>query len=157
MINELKLTYSGFNVSLCNAVGQQEKYWQVGDYEKTNYFASYYYKGSIVEYRLNTDEIVSQHHNEHFYNGDLRLSFPTYEIYKDSTWLCFSSFSWKIKAEYLLLDGSVIIPPHTGTFNLLGSFNFISGTAKALNYIKPRPYPIEIMGKAKILLLTGTN
>jgi len=155
MIANLFLRYSNFDVVL---TGQNDlsfrRNWEPGkgEYEK-NLFCTYMLKGRIEEYKTEGDVWNNRFQAEMFLNTSIILDYPTYEILpEDTVWLCFSSYM-PYTAEFLRLSGSAIIPAGIGAFCVLGTFTGDGVTAKALNYLKPREYDVEIIGDAKIVLV----
>jgi len=150
------IQYSGFVVQFCSVKDEWRKSWnpEKGDYDK-NYFATYFYSGSIDEYNLNGD-LVKRYENEHAITESIVLDFATNEIYKKTIWMCFSS--WKpLSATYLRLTEPTKIPAGLGVYNALGNFEFTENDtrikSRILNYVKPRTHEITIEGNAKILLI----
>lgn len=149
------LRYSGFDVVLS---GINDPLYRInwipgeGEYGK-NLFCTYMYKGKIVEYRTEGDGWNNEFKAELFLNTNIILDYPTYELLpEDTTWLCFSSYK-PYTAEFLRLTDSAIVLAGVGAFCVLGTFTGDGVTAKALNYLKPRDYDVEITGNAKVILI----
>lgn len=151
----LVIRYSGFDLTV---VGQNDcthiRHWEPGkgEYEK-NLFCTYMYSGRIAEFRTEGDVYNNTFQAELFLNTNIILDYPTYEVItEDTTWLCFSSYK-PYTADFLRLNGTAIIPAGVGAFCALGSFTVENKTARALNYMKPREYDVEISGNAKVILI----
>ena len=151
----LSMRYSGFDVVMSAQNNpSQIRNWKPGEgeYEK-NLFCTYLYKGRLEEYKTETNELDNVFQAELCYTDSVSLDYPTYEVLpEDTVWLCFSSYK-PYSAEFLRLNGSAILPAGVGAFCALGSFIGDGVTAKALNYLKPREYDVEIIGDAKVVLI----
>ena len=149
------MRYSGFDVLMvAENDPSQKRNWEPGkgEYEK-NLFCTYLYKGRLEEYKTETNELDHVFQAELCYTNSVNLEYPTYEVLpEDTVWLCFSSYK-PYTAEFLRLNGTVLIPAGIGAFCVLGAFTGDGVTAKALNYLKPREYDVKITGDAKVVLI----
>lgn len=150
----IHLQYKGFVVEFCVVPIQYQRNWIPDkDYDK-NYFCTFFYHGSTTEH--STDGTLLRTFNEggksSLLNVSLVTDISTYEVYKNVAWLCFSSYK-PYTASLLDLDGVGVIPAGVGAINALGEFKHNETTIKALDYIEPNNYEMEVTGKSKIVLI----
>jgi hypothetical protein len=154
MISTLTVQYSGFVVNVVGHNDHSSRIWEVGqgEYDK-NLFATYMYRGRLEEYRTKTAQLNNIFEGEFFLNTSVVLNFDTYELFpQDTTWLCFSSYK-PYTAEFIRLTDTFILPKGIGAYCVLGKCTGDRKTLRALNYLKPREYDIELSGDAKIILI----
>lgn len=141
------LQYAGFSVAFCAAQSAYRTWDPVKDYDK-NFFCSYYFSGQIDEFRSDTSNLINTFKAESFVNTSITLDFPTYEHYRNVSWLCLSSYKPYI-GSYVRVLGHTIIPAHCGALVILGQL----GEFRALEYIEPDTIDHELEGNAKVLLI----
>jgi len=150
----LDIKYHDFDVVFIGCNSDHIKGWDPNSKEfEKNLFATYLFRGRISEFNKDSGQLVAEALGETCILTSVIREDVTYETFDDdTTWLCFSSYK-PLTAEYLRLQGSLIIPKGIGVYCLLGSFSTGDQNAKALNYIRPRSSSFEINGDAKILLI----
>lgn len=150
----IELQYRGFVIQFCVVEDNVKRDWIPSrDYDK-NFFCTFFYHGSTTEYLPNGTLLRTFNEAGKYglLNSSLVETIPTYEVYRNIAWLCFSSYK-PYTATLLELDGEAVIPMGVGAVNAIGEFKIDNTLVPALDYIEPSNTDTKISGRAKIVLI----